>query len=461
MKSVAILGGGISGLALAYFLKKKYHNHLHISLFEKSNRMGGWIRTIHSKGYQFELGPRNLRAQGKGIETLSLALELGLEENLIFASLPSQRRYLLKEGKLDPIPKSIFELLFTKSGRLIVKALFSDLFARKGSHEEESIEVFFSRRFGRDFTRQYVDPFVTGIFGGKANELSLKACLSRFSDLEKKYPSLVLGLLFNKEKQDVTLENDLLTKTRKNALFSFDKGVEMLPKTLYEAIQKKVDCHLNSSIATIERKDCHFFLKTKEGAVFKKDYVFSTLPLFENRSFLPSHHKDLINSKAFDTSYASFVLICLGWKKNVLKAEGFGYLVPDTEKNESVLGAVFDSIAFPSQNSGPEETRITFMLGGMRQPNLLNLDQKELLSIAKKALKNHLGIDEPFEESLIFRAKEAIAQYQLGHLDRIHELQEKIANHFPGFIFSGSGIGGVSINDCISNAKKLSESLEM
>lgn len=460
MKSVAILGGGISGLALAYFLKKKY-NSLNLSLFEKSNRMGGWIRTINSKGFQFEVGPRNLRAQGKGIETLSLALELGLEKNLIFASAHSQRRYLLKEGTLDPIPKSFFELLFTKSGRLIVKALFKDLFARKGGHEEESIETFFSRRFGRDFTRQFVDPFVTGIFGGKANELSLKACLSRFSDLEKKYPSLVLGLLFNKEKQKIQLESGLLKKIRNSALFSFDKGVEMLPKALYEAIQKKVDCHLNCSIASIEKKGSHFLLKSKDGSVFKQDYVITTLPFFENKSLFPNDYNDLLASKAFDTSYASFALICLGWRKKVLEAEGFGYLVPETEKNETVLGAVFDSIAFPSQNNGSEETRITFMLGGMRQPNLLNLDQKDLLFIAKKALKNHLKIEEAFEESLIFRAKEAIPQYQLGHLDRINELQEKIATHFPGFIFSGSGIGGVSINDCISNAKNMSESLDL
>jgi oxygen-dependent protoporphyrinogen oxidase len=230
-KQVAILGAGITGLSLGFFLKERFNDTLDIHIFEKSGRAGGWIETIQEGPFQFEKGPRTVRGEA----VLELVEKLGLKERLIFPNENSKIRYLLKNGSLVKAPS--FQLLKGKKWDLLKGLL------KPGSpKEDESVYDFACRRFSKEIAEELVAPMALGIYAGDIKKLSLKHC----------FPSL-----FARDQRKVPF---ILQKGAKSTpFFSFREGLELIPKTL----ATKLNIHYNK---TIDEEDPRF------------DHVFSTLP---------------------------------------------------------------------------------------------------------------------------------------------------------------------------------------
>lgn len=289
MKKVVVIGAGISGLTFAYTLYKHAKGAVSITLIEKSARVGGWIQTVEKEGFKFERGPRGFLESRKGKSTLALALELGLQDELIRA--PTPRRYLLLHQKLQPL--TLFYLL--RSGFFTACLKERNVAFKEG---EESIGEFFTRRFGTKVTETLIDPLIKGIHGGSLWDLSMNSAWPLVKHWEMAYGSVVKG--FCKEKQ-------------RGQLLTFKRGMQTLPEALYNFLKDKIDIRFSTE-------------KVPEA-----DHVISSLP--------PPGVKHL-----------TLTTVNLGWKNKVFHKKGFGYLIPSCE-NESVLGVTFDSEMFGREKS--------------------------------------------------------------------------------------------------------------
>lgn len=408
-KHIVILGGGISGLATAYFLKNKAK----VTLIEKCDRVGGWIETLDKGDFFFEKGPRGFRPRGKGEKTLTLIKEVGLEKELIFSDATAKRRYLW----LDNALKAFSPILLIRYG--LLPALWKEWQTPPSQEQDESIEQFFSRRFNSTLTQQIAIPVVQGIFGGEARLLSLRSCFPALHELETTYGSILKGMFKTRKKKATSALPPLC---------SFKKGMESLPKALFE--KSGAEFHLSTEILQIKGNR----IETGKGSL-KADHIVIALPAHTLPKLFPES-ASILNPLPFLT----LSLVFLGYSATILKKKGFGYLVGLKEK-EGVLGMTWDSDIFPDQKSSLQ-TRLCLMVRG-------EFEKEALYSLALKTVEDHLKVKERplFIEHTI--AKEAIPQYPVGYHNRLSHL------HFPQISFVGSSFGCVGVNDCIAQAESI------
>lgn len=302
-KRILILGAGISGLSLAYFLSKT--NQFDITIFEKENRCGGCSQTDTSTGFLFEKGPRTF-VVSRCPDLLELAKELKIEP--VFSDFP--KRYLWRDGRLKKMTQWPLVAAMWKEWRVPV------------SHEDETVWDFACRRFNRNVAELFFEPMATGIFAGDARKLSIRACFPAFKRWEEQYGSVTKGFFRHHTK---------------HKLFTFPKGISSIVKQLE---QVPAEFRFGEEVKSIHLAD-----NEVEVNGIKGDYLVCALPC-------------QIAGKLFDFSIPAngTTVVNLGYDKQVLSNKGYGYLVAAKE-NDEVMGVTFDSNISPS-----ETTRITVML---------------------------------------------------------------------------------------------------
>jgi len=431
-KKIVILGAGISGLSLGWFLKQKgKHNFI---ILEKENRAGGYLATDLSSGFLFEKGPRTFRtAQCSSL--LQLASSLNLKEKIIPCDEMSKRRYLWWEGRLLPFPSHPFSFITSPLTR---DMLFAFLKERNvlPLEQEETVEEFARRRFNQAVAERLFNPMVLGIYAGDYRKLSITSCFPTFKRWEQDYGSVIKG--FWKERKQ--------RPTFPFSLFSFQNGVQ----TLVDALTEKLHDHLvyNQPISKLEKTEKGLKITTSQD-IFFADQVFSSLPAHAMEPLV--QEIDAESAKLFNTIRSeSITIVHLGYSEDVLERKGFGYLVPSSQ-DKNILGVVFDSAIFPQHNQNKKETRLTAMLKGTA------FSKKEALQTVLYHLKEQLGLSFLPHSYEVHFAINAIPQYEIGHRKKITQLQERIKDKCPGLILLGNYIQGVSVNDCIVLAKQITD----
>ncbi len=421
-KHILILGGGISGLSLAYYLRKKFPS-VKITLLEKNNRLGGVIETIQGP-YFFEKGPRTFRTTSSRV-LLALIQELNLEGEIAPASRSATSRYLCLDGALHALPKSPIGMLKSPLIQNFWKTFFKEIRAKKGLIDE-TVYDFALRRFGKYYTETFFDPLILGIYAGDIKKLSIRMALPFFKELEDAFGSIFLGLLKRKKNK----EKPLIACLEKASLFSMKNGLS----TLVNRLQERINCEILTSF-DIEKVDTSSdqVVVHGKGLTVEGDVVFSALPFPVTKKLF---------SLPFDIDCVSISCVHLGYRQNVLSKDGFGYLVPSKER-EDILGCVFDSSIFPSQNQKNSETRLTVMIK--------NKDPSALVETAKNALKKHLKVDVEPDFVSISPYENFLPQYELAHENKMLALQNRKS------YFVGNYLSGVSVNDCIKTSKKMAE----
>lgn len=443
---VVILGAGISGLSLAWFLKQRHGDRMRITVLEKNMRAGGWIHTIEKEGFLFELGPHSCRSQGASA-TLRLIESLELENQIIVPDASAQRRYLWANKKLNLLPHSALSLLFSSWIMDVAAAVWRDLRAPVSKEEDESIYEFSTRRFGDQLTHKLIDPLVTGIYAGDMHKLSVRSCFPQWYQWERQYGSVLRGMWSQRSSKSTSaLEKDL----KGVGSFSFKRGMETVTRSLENKLQGQIK--YGSKATQLFFQPNSIILHTSDGKELTADHVFSTVPAQALADLMANHHT-IVGGLLTSMDSVTVVVVNLGYRAAVLKQKGFGYLVPQSA-GEQVLGAIWDSSLFPQQNHEENETRITLMLGGAHHPEHSGLSDENLLAISTEAMKAHLGIDRAPDVAHIHRARYAIPQYYEGHVRRVEHINEVIARDFPHLTCLGTAFGGVSINDCIAQAEK-------
>ncbi|MBS4168191.1 protoporphyrinogen oxidase [Parachlamydia sp. AcF125] len=451
---IVILGAGISGLTLAWSLKRRFGNRIRMTILEKGNRTGGSIHTHHQDGFLFEYGPRSCRPSGTGLETLKLIEALKLEEEVIAESPLAKKRYLWKNQKLHPFPSSFFSFFTSPLTRTTIWPIVREFLKPKALSCDESISSFFSRRFSSEIAKTLLDPLVSGIYAGDIDQLSIRSCFPLLYQWEQTYGSVGKGLLFSpKKRKNLT---DFQEKMQKTSLFSFQKGMETLPKVLSGYLNSELK--LNHLVAALEFSQKKIKIHLHNQPMIEADYLFSTLPSYALAKLIT--HPELAK-QLNSIPHTPIAVVNLGWHQPVLSHQGFGFLIPSSEK-EQILGIVWDSSVFPSQNAHPSQTRLTVMIGGAHFcPHLFNtLDTSLFNSIAIKALKKYLNILQPPDTSVVKVIPQAIPQYLVGHHQKVETIQNIVSQMRSPFQIIGSSFFGVSLNDCIAQSVQIAESFQ-
>lgn len=431
---VIVLGGGISGLTLAWYLSKL--KTCEVLLLERETRVGGFLQTISADSFLFEKGPKIFKAS-RSEALLELIDDLGLSTQRLISNPNMKQRYVWRNGKLNLLPTNPISFLTSPLTRPLLGALFTE-WQRPANTEDESIWDFVVRRFNQKTAERLFDPLIVGIYAGDMKKLSIKSCFPELKRYEEQYGSLTRGFFAAKKTTD-TFE------LPSRALFSLQGGVETLVKKLAQ--------ELGDSILTGQKIDELRFFPTHvsvqaEEQSWEADYVFSALPPYELAKYL----KDpTLVSMLTQVCFQDIATVHLGFRKPVLPLTGFGYLVPASEKQE-ILGTVFDSNLFPEQNSLAEETRLSCMMlcaGGDYQLRALN------------ALSRHLKISTVPDTLAITESRWAIPQFEVGHEKRMSELQAKIADFSPRLGLVGNYLAGASVSDAIAYAKKTAQGFNL
>jgi protoporphyrinogen/coproporphyrinogen III oxidase len=452
MTSVAIVGGGVAGLSLAFALDRQAApGTVAVTVLEAAPRAGGNLRSEQVEGYLCEWGPNGFLDNAPA--TLALARDLGLEERLLPSNDAAQRRFLYRAGRLHQLPEgpvSFFgSALLSPAGRLRVAC---EPFARRRPEGDETIHEFATRRIGREAADVLIDAMVSGVFGGDARELSLRACFPKMHEMESAHGGLVRALLARRGRRAATGP----VGSPLGRLTSFAAGIEELPLALLRALGDRV--RTGAHVQGLERCSqpgaaSRWRLHVAGARPIEADHVVFASGAAATGRALADLDRSLA-SVLGDIPSAALAVVCLGYETATLghPLDGFGFLVPRREGIRP-LGALWDSSIFPGR--APEgRALIRVMLGGATDPHAVDLGDAELSREARAGLHAVMGLRADPVFTRVIRHPVGIPQYTRGHLDRLAEIERCLARH-PGLWVAGNSFRGVAINACVADAGPL------
>ncbi|XP_008322068.1 protoporphyrinogen oxidase [Cynoglossus semilaevis] len=465
MRAVAVLGGGIGGLASSYYLCKN-PQVTKVILLESSSRFGGWLQsTRRADGTVFEHGPRGIRSLGAvGRNTLNMVEDLGLEPELLSVNsrhVASRNRFLYIHGQLHSLPKGISGLLRTNPpfSRPLLWNVVNELLVKKSDKDDESVHSFFSRRLGAELADVAVDCLCRGVFAGDSKRLSIRSCLPMLYNAEQRRGSVILGMLLGSDPGPVVSSGPLAQRSIKEwwSQWSLRRGMESLAETICEFLQQsgRVELHTDAAVQHISPSASGWTIQLEDGVV-SADHIISALPAKALSSVLPSSCEPLIRELQ-EINFVTVAVVNLEYEGCVLPLMGFGHLIPSWE-DPAVMGIIYDSVTFPEHNR-PDglTTRLTVMMGGawfqdeFGSPETVT--EERLLARAAEAVRIHLQVNTAPCWSRVVLQKDCIPQYYLGHHRRVESMCSFIKDNNLSLSLVGASFNGVSINDVIFSGR--------
>lgn len=449
-KQILIIGGGISGLTVLHYLKKRYAGNLdvQIQLLEKNETAGGTIKTIREDGFIFEAGPNGFLSS-RAETTFELIDDLGLQGSLISANQDSKIRFISVKNTLYRIPKNpldffSFELLSWRDKLRIP----CEVLVPKGKNPDESVYDFGRRRLCENFSKIFLDCVVSGIYGGDAHRLSLKAAFPRIYEIEQTYGSLFKGMLHLGLTQKRNRGEKKFNAQPKGTLTSFRGGMTELTEKLAATYADSIQT--NAEVFSMTKEQRQFFVKTSRQSCYA-DEIFLCTPAYQAAEITKEINASL-GSLFLRIDYVPLAVVGLGFRKSTFKTlpAGFGYLTPSSQKR-NILGVLFDSNIY-LQRSSEDCFLLRVMMGGARGPDIIEKPIEELIAIARSEIRSVFKIfDIPVFIKTVFWPK-AIPQYNIGYLEIKEKIEQELAK-INGLHLAANYLGGVSLNDCIRNAK--------
>ncbi|XP_066424444.1 protoporphyrinogen oxidase isoform X2 [Molothrus aeneus] len=468
--TVAVVGGGISGLAACYHLVRAPRPPK-VVLLEASGRFGGWLQSTRTpEGAVFEHGPRGVRPAGPaGAQTLHMVSELGLAGDILAVPRehPAARnRFLYLGGALHPLPSGLTGLLRTVPpfSRALLWSALRDLLTPAGTGPDESAHGFAQRRFGPEVAELAVDSLCRGVFAGDSRALSVRSCFPALFQAERQRGSVLLGLALPHGGGGAAgPEAGLARRARAErwSQWSLRGGMESLARALVAFVSPRgaeLRCH--TPLTHLRHRRGRWQL-TVPGATLTADHVVSALPASALARALPAEAEPLARELRAIPA-ASVAVVNLQYEGAALPVTGFGHLVPSSE-DPALLGIVYDSVAFPEHDGTPAtpggtSLRLTVMLGGawfqqsFGDPALVAPEL--LLSRARAAVSEHLGLAGTPKNAIVRVQQDCIPQYTLGHWERLERIQRFLKEQELPLSLIGASYSGVSVNDCIAGAKE-------
>ena len=459
--SAIVIGGGITGLSAAYRLRReaeKIDIPLQITLLEASNRVGGVIHTEHRDGFIVEHGPDafiTTKPWGK-----ALCEELCISDKLIGTNPKVRRSFVVRKGKLLPVPEGFYMMAPGSFGPFIKSPIFSlfgkfrialDLFIPRRNHiDDESVADFVRRRLGKQAFERMAQPMIGGIYTSDAEDLSLNATFPRFVDMEREHGSIIKALLAQKQK---TAETSRDTSGPRYSLFqSFTAGMQTLTDTLVERLS---DCiRLQMRVTTIQQNESgvRWIVCLDDGEKMEADLICIALPAHQTAKLISTVSPTLAE-KLSAIPYKSSSTVNLAFRREDVMhpLNGMGFVVPITE-GLNIVGCSFSSVKF--ENRAPtDHVLLRAFVGENAKIIDEGMNTDKLVAIVLKEVTDLLGIKKEPIFSVVSEHSYAMAQYIVGHKKLISEIDE-IVEHFPGLTLAGNAYHGIGIPDCINSGQQ-------
>jgi oxygen-dependent protoporphyrinogen oxidase len=441
-----VIGGGISGLAFAHTLARKGQK---VHVIEKAGRLGGAVQTEFKDGFLCEAGPNSMLVKSEHV--WKFIHELGLEGSMVEANAISNKRFLVKNGKMVPLPQSLMGGVTTPLYSITEKfRLLAEPFIGKSTMEDESVTSFVSRRMGKAFLEYGISALVSGIYAGNPDALSIRHAFGKVWNLEQGYGSLIGGALKLKrerKKQGIT--------PFKSRMISFEKGLQELVDAL--ASVEGMETFTNASASAIRRNADGTWSVTTESEDRPQTRTAARLILatpLDAYAKLPVEDGLRQQLNTIDIpEHPPLSTLVLGFDRDQVShpLDGFGVLCPRMEKRFG-LGAIFSSTLFPGRAPDGKVSLMCFV-GGVQQPENGELPTDELVKKTVEDLTPLLGIQgDPCFVSHSFWPM-AIPQYNVGHQFFLDSL-EATENAYTGLHLVGNFRGGPGLNDCLESALK-------
>lgn len=443
---VAIVGGGITGLATGAWLECD-HGISDYVILEASSRAGGKIRSELDTGFTLEWGPQGFLDNAP--DTLELAAIQGLQDQLVRADDAAADRFILRQGKLRQVATSpvgfMLSSLLPVSGRL---RLLGEPFASPHPGHDETVFDFASRRIGRQAADVLVDAMVTGVFAGDSRKLSLAATFPKMAAMEAEHGSLTRALFAKMREARRTGSRSAGPAGPGGTLTTFSGGMVRLSDRLAEKAGDRL--LLNRPLEILERTGPTHILNTENG-VIEAETILLALPA-EGAARLTTRLAPEAVQPLAATPTAPIAVVMLGYEdKNAFgrPVSGFGFLVPRGE-DDALLGTLYCHDIFPGQ-APASSLFLRAMVGGARSPEAAGLDDDRLLDRVRASLARVFGADPEPDRVWIVRWEQGISQYTVGHLDRVAAAEAAAGK--ADIELAGSPYRGVSVNDCIKQAR--------
>jgi len=440
-RDVVVLGGGISGLTVAWELKKA---GVDVCLLEKSDTVGGCTRSEKRDGFLLEKGPFNVIVRDPNFETL--LSDVLSDTNIVSASKDAKLRYIYRNNRLHTVPTNPIAMLTTKmlSPSARVRMLRGLFLSKRSGHTEETIEQVASRRIGPEATDTIVSAAISGIFSGDIAKLSLPACFPSVAAIDADARSLIgYGL------KRAFAKKDKKHTPRWRGMVSLNAGLGALTHQLGEKLDG--DCIRNATVHLLSRDETGFTVTydcNGEERTLRAQRVALAVPVHEAarllEPLLPRAAQQLSPIKS-----ASLAVLNIAYNRSDVGHDlrGFGFLVPRNEPTFPLMGVLFANSIFPHY-APPDQHLLRVFIGGARDPDATKLSDGQLIDRAQEGLRKVLSISGEPTLTDIIRYAPAIPQYHIGHRERIATFRKEL-NKLPGLFAAGNYLDGVSLNDCV------------
>jgi len=446
MKSVAIIGAGITGLTAAFYLKRQ---GVPVTVYEAGGRAGGVIQSTRKDGFLAEFGPNTILETSPKIA--QLVRDAGLEARKLATDSKAEARYVVRYGRpieMPGKPLGFFATpLFTAKAKLAV--LREPFIKPRRDGVEESIGQFVVRRFNQEFLDHAIDALVAGIYAGDPHQLSLPHAFPKLKALEDNYGSMIKGQIFGARDRKKSGE---VAKDRA-AKFSFDEGLQVLPDTL--AAQLGDALKLNTPATKLTQTGDGWRVTTANGeAKFGAVIYCGTAHRLAELKIESQQPLDL--SAFSEISYPPVASVVLGFRREDVahSCAGFGMLIPKIE-GFKILGTIFSSALFPNRAPGGH-LNLTSYIGGARYPALASLPPEQLIETTLADLRVLLGVKgKPVFAHCVVYPK-AIPQYNVGY-GKYRDLLNQFENQASNLFFAGHYRDGVSLGDSIVSGVNIAE----
>ena len=447
----AVIGGGIAGLSAAYELALAGADFV---LYEASDRFGGTVETVHQQGFVIECGPDAWVTEKPWAR--DLAVELGIESELLPSNDAIRKTYIAEDGRLTAIPDGMRMMVPSDLVALNASLLFSEN-AKKAFRDEagraealkhaapsldESVAAFVERHFGSEVANKIAAPLLAGVFGGDIAQLSVRAVMPAFVKMEREHGSLIRGLQVSGK------------ATRGDAIFTtLVSGLGTLIDRMIAKLPAK-SLRLNTRVSNVAREGESWSVAGENFdsvIVATPADVTSGLvrPIDETAAALLPRHA------------SSAVVVALGFNVETAKSlripAGFGFLVPQGEEKNTLLAATFTHQKF-AQRAPKGAVLLRAFFGGAAAESLMGGDDAFLAQLAQSELARYLGSLPLPDVTVVRRWPRSLPQYEVGHQERIAEFEARMAA-IPGLACVGNAYHGVGLPDLIREGRAAARNL--
>lgn len=462
-----MIGAGITGLAAAHRVRElaaAQEMPVEVTVLERGDRIGGPLRTVVRDGFLMETGTDSFLTEKPW--AAQLARRLGMESELIGTRPEFRKTYVVRTGRLMEIPAGFTLLAPVHIWPVLKSPLFSPLGKLRMALEpfiparrdgaDESLESFVTRRLGREVLDRVAQPLAGGIYTADPGKLSLGATMPRFLEMERKYGSLIRGMRAAEAARAANAKQHAGTSGARWSLFvTLKRGVGTLVSSLTQRLEGSITSGVE--VTALGRESNRWKLQLAGGGTLEADGVICATPAYVTAKLVGPHNAR-IGELLGRIEYASAATVNLGYRVGDFPKppDSFGFVVPIAERRRIIAGS-FSSLKF--EGRAPEGAVLArVFIGGVLQAEMMSLSDSEMVQAARDEFRELMGVSAQPLTVEVMRWPREMPQYQVGHLERVAEIEREIAS-VPALGLAGSAYRGVGVPDCVHSGESAAQSV--